>query len=469
MTGAAVVKVTQAYQFALDPTPAQERHLRSHCGAARVAFNWGLARVKAVMDQRSAERTYGIAEAEMTPPVPWSLYSMRKEWNRVKGQVAPWWAECSKEAYNTGLDSLARALDNWLGSRTGRRKGRSMGFPRFKSRHRSRLSCKFWTGSIRCERLHAVLPRLGRVKLHEDASALAGKVAAGTARILQATVRYERGRWFVSYTVEVERPARVPARPDATVGVDLGIKSLAVLSTGELVPNPRYLNKSLRKVRRLSRAVSRRIGPYDSAIRSRRTPSNRYRRAVAALGKAKSRVTNQRRDSLHKLTTRLATSYGTIVVEDLHVAGMLRNRRLARHVADAAFGEIRRQLEYKAEWNGGRVIVADRWFASSKTCSGCGAVKTKLALSERTYVCTACGLVMDRDVNAARNLAALVEECGGAGSGSEPVSGRGADCKTSLAGRVAVKRQPSIAAACQAGTDLPQGGSAGSHRVRTGV
>ena len=183
---------------------------------------------------------------------------------------------------------------------------------------------------------------------------------------------------------------------------DLGIKTLAVLSTGQEIPSPRHLGRSLRKVRRLSRTMSRRRGPDR---RARQQPSNRWRRASSALSKAQGRVADQRRDTLHKATTGLTGRFGTLVVEDLHVRGMLANRRLARHVADASFAEFRRQSEYKAAWRGGRVIVADRWYASSKTCSGCGAVKAKPALSERTYVCTMSGAVADRDLNAARNLA----------------------------------------------------------------
>ena len=143
------------------------------------------------------------------------------------------------------------------------------------------------------------------------------------------------------------------------------------------------------------------------------------------------------------------------MVEDLNVAGMLANRRLARRIADAGFAELRRQLAYKTGWNGGRLVVADRWYPSSKTCSGCGAVKAKLALSERTYTCTPCGLVLDRDVNAARNLAALAVTV--AGSGPETRNGRGADRKTPLAGPVAVKRQPGTATAGKTGTVPPQG------------
>jgi putative transposase len=219
-----------AYRYALDPTPAQERALRSHAGAARVAFNWGLARVKANLAQREAEWSYGIAEADLTPSLSWSLYSLRKDWNAAKDQVAPWWAQCSKEAFNTGLDQLARALKNWGDARKGKRKGKAAGFPRLRSKRKARLSVRFTTGAVRCEVTHAVLPRLGRIKLHERA-------ATGGARILSATVRHERGRWFVSFTAEqaVTRPA--PRRPDAVAGVDLGIKTLAVVATGAGPPD----------------------------------------------------------------------------------------------------------------------------------------------------------------------------------------------------------------------------------------
>ena len=213
-------------------------------------------------------------------------------------------------------------------------------------------------------------------------------------------------------------------------------------------------------MRRLARRVSRRVGPDRC---TGRRPSNRWHRAQRDLARAHARVSNLRRDGLHKLTTRLATTYGTVVVEDLNVAGMLRNRRLARHIADAGFAELRRQLAYKTSWNGGRLNVADRWYPSSKTCSGCGAVKTKLALSEREYECEACGLVIDRDLNAARNLAALTAEFDTAGSG--PVAGRGADRKTPLAGQVAAKRQPGTAQAGKTGTVPPQGGT--TNRVLT--
>ena len=371
-----------AYRFALDPAPTQARALRSHAGAARVAFNWGLARVKAVMSQRAAEATYGITGDDLTPNISWTLYSLRKDWNAVKDTVAPWWAECSKEAFNTGLDALARALKNWNTSCTGKRKGKPVGFPRFRSRHKTRPSIRFTTGAFRCETAHA-------------------------------------GETFE-------------------------------------VPNPRHLTKALRKVRRLSRTCSLRRGPDR---RTGQRPSNRWRRADAARNRALGQVADQRKDSIHKLTTGLARTYGTLVVEDLHVAGMLANRRLARHVADASFAEIRRQLTYKTAWHGGTLIVADRWFASSKTCSACGTAKTKLALSERTYRCTACGLVLDRDVNAARNLAEYGKQHLAA-SGADGERTSAADRKTGLARQVAVKRQPGTRQRGQTGTLPPQGESA---------
>ncbi|MGW2621429.1 IS607 family element RNA-guided endonuclease TnpB [Micromonospora taraxaci] len=448
------MKTIQAYRFALDLTPGQERDVLAHAGAARVAHNWALAKVRAVMDQRSAERTYDIVDERLTPIVSWTLPALRKAWNAAKRDVAPWWGEVSKEAFNTGLDALARGLKNWADSRTGKRAGRPVGFPRFKSRRRATPSVRFTTGSIRVEpdRMHVVLPRLGRLKLHESTRKLARRLEAGTARIMSATVRRVGGRWHVSFTVEVERAERTPALPQSVVGVDVGIKHLAVLSTGELVDNPRHLVAAQRRMCALGRALSRKTGPDR---RTGRCPSKRWERAAARLGRAHAGVANLRRDGLHKLTTRLTREHGTVVVEDLNIAGMLRNRRLARHIADAGFAEIRRQLAYKTKWNGGQLIVADRWYPSSKTCSGCGTAKAKLALSEREFTCEACGLIIDRDRNAALNLAALAAELDTAGSG--PVAARGADQKTHLRGQVAAKREPGTTTVGQTGTVPPQG------------
>jgi putative transposase len=239
----------------------------------------------------------------------------------------------------------------------------------------------------------------------------------------------------VSFCCEVDRQVTAHPRAEAVVGVDVGIKHLAVLSTGEVVDNPRHLAGAAQHLLRLSRRVSRRVGPDR---RTRQDASQRWRRANADRSRAYARVANLRRDGLHKLTSMLTTKYATIVVEDLNVAGMVRNRKLARAISDCGFGAIRTMLGYKTTWNGGRLHVADRWFPSSKTCSECGVTKAKLPLRDRTFLCDACGLVLDRDLNAARNLARLVERESGTGVAGDPEPhgsiGRGADRKTPYCG-----------------------------------
>jgi IS605 OrfB family transposase len=282
--------------------------------------------------------------------------------------------------------------------------------------------------------------------------------------VKSATVRCEGGRWFVSFTVQVQRTVRPAARPDAVIGVDLGVKTLAVFSDGRPpVANPRHFDAARRKLARLSRAVSRKRGPDR---RTGQRPSNRWRRANTRRNRVHYRTVNLRRDALHKLTTSLAREYGTVVVEDLNVSGMLRNRRLARVVADAGFAEVRRQLDYKTRWNGSVLAVADRWFPSSKTCCGCGAVKSKLPLSARTFNCEACGLVIDRDVNAARNLAALVQRHV-AGSGPETVNGRGADQKTRprLAGGATPRQRTETSTPHRTHVRVGRGPSPGNRRI----
>jgi putative transposase len=432
--------VVQAFVFALDPGTAAERKLRSHCGAARAAYNWAVSHVLASWDQRKAEASYDIGEDERTPWRSWSLPSLRKAFNAAKRddpRFSDWWEANSKEAYNTGLANASAAFDAYAKSRRGERQGPRIGVPRFKSKHRARLSCRFTTGAIRCEngRRHVTLPVVGRVRTHENTRKLHRRIANGSARILSATVSHRRGRWQVSFQVEIARATRTPARPEAVAGVDLGIKALAVVadSDGRVrhIPNPRHLGRELKRLRRASRKASRRQGPDR---RTGQRPSNRWCKANADRNRIHHRIAHLRTDALHKLTTSLASEYGTVVVEDLNVAGMLKNRRLARHIADAGFGQIRRQLSYKTVWGGGRMITADRWFASSKTCSGCGYVKTKLPLHVRVFDCDECPLVLDRDVNAARNLAKLANSTTGTGvagdRGARAPKARGADRQT---------------------------------------
>jgi putative transposase len=415
--------VTQAYRFALDPTPTQRRALASHCGAARVAYNWGLALVKISLDQY---------QADPSVRVPWTLPELRREWNRAKDQVAPWWIENSKEAYSSGLDGLARALKNWSDSRSGRSKGHRVGFPRFKKKGRSRDTCRFTTGAIKvlADRKHVQLPRIGVLKTHESTRKLARRLEQGSARILAATVSRQADRWFVSFTVEVERSIPVSNGETTVVGVDAGIRHLAMLSTGMAIPNPKALERSLRKLRRLNRELAR-----------RKPGSNRRKVTRRKLARVHARAANLRRDGLHKLTTTLATEHGTIVVEHLNLAGMVRNRYPARALSDSGLAELRRQLGYKTTWYGSRLVVADRFYPSSKMCSACGWVKVKLTLAERIFTCEACGLRLDRDLNAACNLAKLAQHV--AQSGWETQNASGADRKPQLAGRVATKREPS--------------------------
>jgi putative transposase len=437
----------RAYRFALDPTPTQARALASHCGAARKAFNEGLAQVKRCLDQRAAERSYGVPQEQLTE-APWTLPALRRWWNASKDTLAPWWRENSKEAYSSGLDALARSLAAWSDSRSGKRRGPKTGFPRFKSRRRARVSCRFTTGAIRVDdRSHVVLPRIGRVKTHEPTAALSGK-AAGAGRILAATVSFDGRRWHCAFTVEVERepgrPAHVAAdRVHPVVGVDLGVRDLLVAAAPDgtevaRVPAPKPLAKAQARLRAAQRKAARQDGPDR---RQGGRGSKRWARTAARIGRINARAADLRRDALHQVTTRLAQRHRVVVVEDLNVAGMSRRkpgagrggRGLNRAIADAAPGEVRRQLGYKTAWYGSQLAVADRWYPSSKTCSACGAVKAKLALADRSYQCDHCGAVLDRDVNAAINLARLSEhaprvEDRPAGSG--PAAGRGAIRKT---------------------------------------
>jgi putative transposase len=469
----------RAYRFALDPTPAQARALASHCGAARKAFNEGLAHVMRCLDQRAAERSYGLPQERLTE-VPWTLPALRRWWNASKDTLAPWWPENSKEAYSSGLDALARGLAAWSDSRAGKRRGPKTGFPRFKSRRRGRVSCRFTTGAIRVDdRTHVVLPRIGRVKTHEPTSAL-----PSAGRILAATVSFDGRRWHCAFTVEagreLGRPAHVAAdRVHPVVGVDLGVRDLlvaAALDGTEVarVRAPKPLAKAQGRLRAVQRKAARQDGPDR---RQGRCGSKRWARTAARIGRIHARAADLRRDALHQATTRLARRHQVIVVEDLNVAGLSRRkpgagrggRGLNRSIADAALGEVRRQLGYKTAWYGSQLVVADPWYPSSKTCSACGTVKAKLALADRSYQCDHCGAVLDRDLNAAINLARLSEhaprvEDRPAGSG--PVAGRGAIRKTSPPpGAAAGGDETSTLhggrkAAGQTGTAPPQGEAA---------
>jgi putative transposase len=281
--------VVQAYRFALDPTPTQAEALVAHAGGARFAYNTMLAAVKANLDQRNAERSYGVAETDLTRCVGWSFPSLRKDWNRRKhaaavgGDGVPWWPQNSKEVYANACRALADALSNWAASKNGARRGPPMGFPRFKTKTGSAKTFSFTTGGIRIgpDRCHITLPRIGAIHTLENTRKLARRLDAGTARILRATVRWQRGRWLVSLTClvagELGRPAHV--KPGAAViGVGVGVKDLLVVAdTGghelERHRAPRELKAAHRTLRALQRKAARQVGPWDLATRTRRDPS----------------------------------------------------------------------------------------------------------------------------------------------------------------------------------------------------
>ena len=388
----------EAVKVALDPTPRQERLLESHAGAARFAYNAGLAHVKDMLERQEKPE--------------WSYYALRRWWNANKDALAvsmetgkPWWPENSKESYNSGLESLADALRNFSKSRKGQRKGRRMGFPRFKSKDRAVPGFAYTTGSfgiIDHDPYALRLPRIGRVHCMEDVSR-----RVDGARVLRMSVSKRGGRWQASLTVE-RADLPVPSPPKGgSVGIDLGVKELATLSDGTVIHNPHALKSNLRRLKKAQRSLSR-----------KRKGSNRRRKARAQVARLYARVANLRSDALSKTTIMLAHAYSDIGIEDLNVAGLVKNHGLARSIQDAAFAEFRRQLEYKTARTGARLHVIDRWYPSSKTCSNCGTVKAKLSLSERVYRCDECGLVIDRDVNAAVNIQV-------AGSAPETLNARG--------------------------------------------
>lgn len=354
------------------PTATQRVALANHAGAVRWAWNWGLS-IRREAFQRRGETVGAIG--------------LHRLLIRLKGTSSYGWLyEVSKSAPQEALRDLGRAFANfWRGRKAGRRVGR----PRFKKRGRCPERFRL-TGAIRVEPGTVTLPRIGRVRTKEATSKFRG-------RILSATCRREADRWYVALTVEVARPD--PSRiTGPVVGIDRGIHTFATCSDGTRVESPRALTHGLRRLRRRSREVTRK--QPGSANRGK---------AALALAREHRRIRNQRVDALHKATTSLAKAKSVIVVEDLHVAGLLRNRHLARAIADQGWAEFQRQLSYKCHWYGSRLLIAPRFFPSTRTCSRCGLVKASMPLEVRLFNCDGCGLVTDRDLNAARNLARFAD------------------------------------------------------------
>jgi putative transposase len=418
----------QAFRFTLDPTEEQAGLLARHFGARRKAYNWAVAALKTDIAQWHAT---GV---ETEKP---SLRVLRKRWNTVKDEVcvnaetgAVWWRECSKEAYADGITGAVNAYWNWQSSRAGKRAGKRVGFPRFKRKGRDHDRVSFTTGAMRVEpdRRHVTLPVIGTVRTHENTRRLERLIRAGRARVLAISVRRNGARVDASVRVLVQRPQHPGvAVSGSRVGVDVGVRRLATVATTdgvviERVENPRPLETAPRELRHVSRARSRCV-----------KGSRRYRERTTKLSRLHRRVTDVRTHHLHVLTTRLAKTHGRIVVEGLDAAGMLRQKGLPgararrRGLSDAALATPRRQLSYKTGWYGSQLVVADRWFPSSKTCHACGHVQD-IGWAEH-WQCDACSVSHQRDDNAAINLARWEEPSTAVGPVGAAVK-RGADRKT---------------------------------------
>jgi transposase len=340
-----------------------------------------------------------------------------------------------------------------------------VGFPRYREKGRCRESVIFQHPRISSARLVDVDRRLGPIRTKERMSKLIGLLERDQrARITRATVSRSGSNWYVSFTVERSPKRRRARRPNMAVGVDVGLARLATVSTGHVFANIRPLQEALRRLRRLQRHIDRQRracnpGNYlpDGRVRpgsSAWVKLRRMLRTEARIRRMHERVRNLRREQAHQLTTFLTREFGVIGVETLNVRGMQANRRLARHIADVGWGVILAQLAYKTAWSQGSVLVAaDRFFPSSKTCSNCGTVRAKLALSERVFSCDSCALAIDRDLNAATNLARMAHQhahaegnlkCYVARTERETLNARGGQVSPSThSGRSPAKREAS--------------------------
>jgi putative transposase len=390
--------VARGFRFEVEATsPAQPGRIAQAFGSRRFAYNWALAQVKANLDARNADPA--------VPVLAWDFYQLRKAWNQAKDQVAPWWRCASKEAYASGIADLVQALRNWSDAKAGRRAGARVGFPRFKARRRDCGRVRFTTGAMRLapDRRHIVVPVIGRLRAKENTRRLERLLTKGRARVLSMTLSEQGrgGRLSVSVQAIVCQQPRTPREPEARCGIDLGIGTeWAVVAHHddqiERIAHPAPWNTLQQQRRRVARQRSRRI-----------VGSRGHRHANAKLAALDRRGANLRTHQIHLLTTRLARRYGWIVVEDLDVAAMGRGmgrRAFRRSVAQAGIGRVRPTLAYKTAWAGGELVVADRWFASSKTHHGCGGYLADLSLGVRQWVCPGCGGIVDRNANAALNL-----------------------------------------------------------------
>jgi putative transposase len=374
-----------AHKIALDPNNAQATYFARATGTARFAYNWALAEWL---------HQYEVWKLDNSQPKP-SQMALRRQLNSLKGEQFPWMLEVTKNAPQMAIIQLGAAFKNFF---AGRAK-----YPKFRKKGlHDRFSLTNDQFSIDASRIR--IPNLGWVRMRET--------LRFTGKIMSATVSRVADRWFVSITVDTQNDWPLPkAENQGAVGVDLGVSALATLSTGESIAGPKAHKALLCRLQRLSRSLSRKA-----------KGSENRKKAKVKLSRLHARIGNIRQNSLHQLTTDLTRLFHTIGIEDLNVKGMVKNRHLSRAVSDMGFFEFRRQLDYKAAQRGGMIVVADRWYPSSKTCSACGHKLETLPLVVREWACPECGSVHDRDVNAAINLKNLavsstVSACGEEGSG----------------------------------------------------
>jgi len=371
----------RAYKTKLRPTRAQQNYFYGCAGAARFVFNWALKDRKTAYEERGETV---------------NKFEQKRRFNAWKKTEAPWLAEYPYTLAAEEFDNVDRAYQNFF---RRVKNGETPGFPKFKNRH---TSPKKFTlrGKLHVKDGKVKLPRVGWVNMAERSYVpeLTYKASA-QGRILFANVSQRAGNWFISFQVEEPEPDPVQLH-DQVLGVDVGVKLRAVVSDGTTFYNPKTLSHYEKKLARLQRELSRRkLGSKNRA------------KTKAKIAKLHARIANTRKHTLHDISAHVTkrAKPRAVVLEDLNVKGMTQNRSLAKAISDASMGELRRQIDYKAQWIGADVQYADRYYASSKTCSNCGAVNRDLTLSDRVYECPACGLVIDRDLNAAKNLAALYE------------------------------------------------------------
>lgn len=355
----------RAHKIRLNPTLEQEQYLLQCCGIARFCFNWGLA---------EWQRQYENGEKP-------SAYALKKQFNAVKQAEFSFVYDVDKCAQDTGFLRLNAAFKNFF--RRCKGGDTKKGYPHFKSRKHSKLSYRVDGYRVKLNNHWIKLPKLDEPINMTEALRFDGKVKS-------ITVNKDGEHWYASVNVEIEPPEH--KHPQESVGIDLGIKTLAVLSNGQEFENQKPLRSELRKLKRLNQELAR-----------RQKGSGRWQRTKKKLAKLHRRIANRRLDHQHKITIEIAKTYRIIGVEDLNVAGMVKNHKLALSLTDAGFGEIQKQLAYKAEGYGGELVKIGRFFPSSRLCRHCGCINSELKLSDRMWTCD-CGAVLNRDRNAAINI-----------------------------------------------------------------